>query len=109
MHIGWNGRDRAVLGGLRLPGGCTATTGYKQGCGMRAHFDLGVGGPVTVATATSGLHVKIKDKTTGTKLASGTLNGSLTTTLPASHEYSLYLFPDNGSVVGSMSLSLTWP
>ncbi|GAC1440017.1 MAG: hypothetical protein NVSMB55_03210 [Mycobacteriales bacterium] len=109
LHVGWDGPGRATVGGLRLPGGCTGKTGYKAGCGMRSHLTLGAGGPVTLSSATAGLKAVIKDKTTGAKLASQVLRGSLTVTMPAGHEWVMHLLPDLGAAVGSVSLSISWP
>lgn len=109
LHVGWEGPHRATVGNLALPGGCTTTSGYRPGCGVRAHVDLGAGGPVTLSSATSGLHVTVKDKTSGAKLASTTLRGSITTTVPAGHEWSMHLLPADGSPVSGVSLTVTWP
>ena len=106
LHIGWDGGHSIDLKGLQLAGGCTS---YKAGCGVRAHVTLGSGGPVVVTSATSGLHITIKDDTVLAKLASTTLRGSLSTPIPTGHEWSMHLFPANGSPVPSLSLSVRWP
>ncbi|GAC1610823.1 MAG: hypothetical protein NVS3B26_19780 [Mycobacteriales bacterium] len=109
LHVGWDGPGRATVDGLRLPGGCTGKTGYTAGCGVRAHLTLGAGGPVTLSSATTGLKAVIKDKTSGSKLASQILRGSVTVTMPAGHEWVMHLYPDHGTPVGQLALSVAWP
>ncbi|GAC1610820.1 MAG: hypothetical protein NVS3B26_19760 [Mycobacteriales bacterium] len=109
LRAGWTGPARVVVGGLRLRGGCTGQTGYLAGCGLKSHLTLHAGGGVTLSSATAGLKANIKDKTTGQKLVSQILRGSLTTSLPAGHEWSLHLFPHDGNPVSSLSLSIVWP
>ncbi|GAC1440021.1 MAG: hypothetical protein NVSMB55_03230 [Mycobacteriales bacterium] len=109
LRAGWTGPGRVSVAGLRLPGGCTGATGYRAGCGVKSHLTLRTGGGVTLSSATAGLKANVKDKTTGQKLASQILRGSLTTSLPAGHEWSLHLFPHDGGPVSSMSLSISWP
>lgn len=109
LRLGWAGAHAISAGGLTVAGGCSVSTGYRSGCGFDAHAVSGASGTATITSATSGLHLSVKDKTTGTKLFSSSLNGSAAFSTVGGDEWAAHFYPESGAPIPDVSVSLRWP
>jgi hypothetical protein len=110
IDLGWNGSHHTALSGFNLRGGCSAAaTGYQAGCGLRLKIN---GGPGTAAVSAGPglLHLKVKDKSTGTVACPSTkFTGSTTCALPDSRQWTFDLYPENGVAISPASITIDWP
>ena len=106
LSFGWNGPHRVTISNLPMPGGCTAATGYSTGCGVRFRF-TSAAGSLTVA-AGGDLHLKVRDKATGTVACDVHFAGSATCPLSVGGDWTGYLYPQT-SAPGSVTMTVSWP
>ena len=108
LDVGWNGPHSVSISGLDLPGGCSGSSGYATGCGVRFRFNAGPG-TATVSAGPGTLHLKMKDKSTGTVACDTKFTGSAACSIPYAASWTGYLYPEAGQPVPGASMTLAWP
>jgi hypothetical protein len=109
IDVSWNGSHHLSLSGLDLAGGCTASTGYSAGCGVRFKFTNGAAGTATISAGPGLLHLKVRDKASGTVACDTKFSGSTTCALPTATQWTGYLYPETGQPTSPASMTIDWP
>jgi hypothetical protein len=110
LDVAWNGSRHIALSGLDLAGGCTHTTGYKAGCGLRFEFTNSAAGTAGISAGPGLLHLKVKDKSSGAVACDTKFTGSAACPLPdPPRKWTGYLYPEDGQPISPAAMTLGWP
>lgn len=110
IDVSWNGSHQIALSGLDLAGGCSAAGGgYSAGCGVRFKFTNVAPGRASISAGPGLLHLKVRDKSSGTTACDTKFSGSITCDLPSAAQWTGYLYTETGQPNSPASMNIGWP
>jgi hypothetical protein len=106
LDIGWNGSHGITITNLPIGGGCSSSTGYQAGCGVR--FRVSASGSMTVNAATN-LHLKVRDKASGTIAYDHALSAGSASFPLGAGSWTGYLYHEAAGPPSGTNLVVIWP